>query len=313
MLERIQCTFFRDSHDRIGVRSDVSWRSLITRLVRHDEGDKDGPAICAGLFTGPRGNASLTHRTFIALDIETHRTTEEIPKAPEAMADFLRLRRIESVVWTTHSHTVDAPRYRVLLPLAEPMLFQQDIDPFLSAAAAAELRVSGTADASKFGAASLFYLARHRPDAPWFSEHITGELMDLGRLETAAMISMQRIARNEAEQAAMRRARALPPEVMAKIEAYNATHTIQAQLERYGYIRDGMRWKSPLQTRSSQAATSILPDNLHWTSFSESDAQAGVGQRPQRASSQCACWGDAFALRTFFEYRGNFRVSLEEL
>lgn len=308
-----KATFFRDSHDRDGVQVDVPWAQIAERCTRHEIGPKDGPAICAGVFSGTRLNANLVGRTLVGLDIETSSTTGEVPVPVDAMVDYLTARRVQCVVWTTHSHTTEKPRYRVLLPLEAPIPYQPDIDPYISAAVAAELRCIGVCDQSKYGAASLFYLPRHPPHAEHKAVSIAGLLMSNARLETAAFVFAQRIAQDEAERAAMRRAQALPPEIVAKIAAYNETHSLVAELERYGYRRDGMRWKSPLQSPNSQAATSILPDGKIWTSFSESDAAAGLGQRPARPSSQCTCWGDCFSLYTFWQHRGNFRAALNSL
>lgn len=312
MPERINCTFFRDSFDRWGRRVSTTWDALAARCCDHRIGDKDGPALSCGLFSGARGNATLTHRTLVALDIETHRVTGEVPLDVIEAVRYLEQRHIRSVVWTTYNHTTDAPRYRVLLPLPAPIEHDPETDPFLSAVVAAELRFSGVADASKFGAASLFFLPRHAADAErWFAVSIDGDLMDIGRLQTAALMAAQGVARDEAEEAARRRANALPPEIVERIAAYNATHSLPERLERYGYRRNGNRWRSRYQ--HGIASTSILPDGMTWTSFSESDAQAGVGHRPQRASSQCACWGDAFALYVHYEHRNNFRAALAAL
>ena len=323
MPDRIECTFFRDSHDRFGVGVSVTWDALAARCARHEEGTKDGPALACATFdyvragTRPdgkrygRGNASLVARTMVALDIEEHRVTGEVPIPVEAMADYLAARGIRSAIWTTHSHTPDLPRYRVLLPLEAPLTYSPETDPYLSGAVAAELRVAGVSDASKYGAASLFFLPRHAPGNPHFSRIIPGSLMSNGRLETAALMAAQQIAADEAEEAALRRANTLPPEVSAKIEAYNEAHALPAQLERYGYRRDGMRWRSTNQ--HGQGATVILPDGRRWATFSESDAQAGVGARPLRASSQTASWGDSFALYVAYEHRGNFRAALAAL
>lgn len=304
-------TFFRDSHDRYGQCVDVPWSQIAERCVRHEAGDKDGPAICCGVFNGSRGNANLVERTLVGLDIETNQTTGEVPIPVDAMVDYLIARRVRCVVWSTHSHTPDAPRYRVLLPLEAAIPYQPEIDPWISAAVAAELRCIGVCDQSKYGAASLFYLPRHPAGAEHKAMEVTGELMSNARLETAALVFAQRIAADEAERAAMRRAAALPPEVMAKIERYNTAHPLVAELERYGYRRDGMRWKSRFQ--HGQGGTVILDDGRTWVSFSESDAQAGIGQRPARASSQCSAFGDAFALYVAYTHNGNFRAALNSL
>jgi len=311
MPDQISATFFRDSHDRHGVERRVEWSALVQRCLRHDVGDKDGPALSCATFSGPRGNANLVNRTLVALDIEASGATGEIPLDVASMVAALAARRVECVLWTTHSHTLARPRYRLLLPLAEPIAYQPDIDPYIAASVAAELRVSGVADPSKFGAASLFYLPRHAPDAPHESHYIPGNVMSNGRLETAALIAAQGVAQSEAERAALRRANAMPPELLAKIERYNTTHPLTGELQRFGYIRDGMRWRSRYQ--HGQGATSVLPDGRVWTSFSESDAQAGVGQRPAKPSSQCACWGDSFALYVHYEHNNNSRAALSSI
>lgn len=306
-----KATFFRDSHDRDGVRVDAPWSQIVERCTRHEIGAKDGPAICAGIFDGTRSNASLVERTLVGLDIESNNATGEVPIPVDAMVDYLTARRVQCVVWTTHSHLPDRPRYRVLLPLETPIPYQPDIDPYISAAVAAELRCIGVCDQSKYGAASLFYLPRHPAGAEHKAISIAGSLMSNARIETAAMVFAQRIAQDEAERAALRRARALPPEIVTKINAYNETHGLAVELERNGYRRDGMRWRSRYQ--HGQGATTILPDGKTWVSFSESDAQAGVGQRPARASSQCAAFGDAFALFVHYQWNGNFRAALNAL
>lgn len=310
--QAIACTFFRDSHDRYGRRATPSWSALVGRCTRHDEGLKDGPALACATFDGPRCNASLVARSMVALDIEASRTTGEVPVAFDATVAHLSGRRVRSVMWTTHSHSVDAPRYRVLLPLSEPVDYAGDIDPFLGAAAAAQLGVHGVSDPSKFGAASLFYLPRHPlGSAVHQAMETTGDAVDAGLLLTMATTMAERVAQDEAEIAARRRLAALPPEIVAVIAAYNATHAIGDMLARYGYQRDGSRWRSRYQ--HGQGATTILPDGSVWVSFSESDAAAGIGQRPARASSQCAAFGDAFALYVAYEHNGNFRAALAAL
>lgn len=308
----IACTFFRDSHDRIGQRVETTWDALVARCTRHDEGTKDGPALACATFSGPRGNASLIERSLIALDIEANPTTGEVPIDVTSTLVYLQAHRVRSAIWTTHSHTIDAPRYRILLPLSAPVPYQPDVDPFLSAAAAAQLRIHGVSDPSKFGAASLFYLPRHHPDSNvYLARDVEGDPVDTGYLLTMATTMTQRVAQDEADVAARRRANALPPEIVAVIEAYNVAHAIPDSLARYGYQRNGNRWRSRYQ--HGQGATTVLPDGRQWVSFSATDADNGVGTRPARASSQCSCWGDSFALYVHYEHNNNFRRALAAL
>lgn len=307
----LACTFYRSSHDNEGVRVETTWPRLIDRLSRHEQGDKDGPALACATFNGLRRNANIIARSMIALDIEASKTTGEVPITWDAMADYLVAKRIRAFVWTTHSNTVRDPRYRILMPLSEPVPFDAMTDTFLSEAAAAQLRCHGVSDPSKFGAASLFYLPRHPEGGHFGYAASAGDPIDTGLLLTMATTMAEKVAQDEAEIAARRRRNAMPPEIMAKIEAYNARHPIAERLTTYGYRREGNRWRSPLQ--HGQGATVILPEGNRWVSFSQSDADGSVGASPMRASSQATAWGDAFALAVRWEHGGSFRRALASL
>jgi hypothetical protein len=130
-------------------------------------------------------------------------------------------------------------------------------------------------------------------------------------LLTMATTMAEDCAADEAERAARRRANVLPPQIVAKIAAYNTAHPIAERLVAYGYRREGNRWRSPLQ--HGQGATVILPDGQRWVSFSQSDAEGRVGSTPLRASSQASAWGDSFALFCRYEHGGSFRRALAAL
>lgn len=315
ILSELHYTVFRDSHDRWGRPVTSTWQALAQRLDRHEEGEKDGLALCCASFRrdvlpghGIRGNANLLSRSLIALDIETSRDTGEVPPPLDAVADFLAVRRLSAVLWTTHSHTEAEPRYRVVMPLGGAFPLPDDVDPFLPAIVAAQCELTGVADRSKFGASSLFYLPRHRPGAPFASRIVEGNPIDLPDLVAVAIMTADMEAQDEAMRAALRRTYELPPELAEAIEAFNDAHPLPQMLERYGYQRQRARWKSRYQ--HGQGATTILPDGRTWVTFSESDAAAGVGTRPAKRTSQCAAWGTAFDLLKHFEYRGNFRAAL---
>jgi hypothetical protein len=313
----IAYTIFQNSHESIGVTVREPWINLCARLEVHRVGTKDGTALtcCTFALRQPRRNVNVIQRTMVALDIETSQRYGEIPVSFDAAVDYFRMRRVAAMLWTTHSHTPEMPRYRVLMPLSRAVDYDPLVDPHMSAMTAADCNRYHVSDPSKFGAASLFFWPRHAGGAATPSEYKTirvdGDFIDSGSLLTAARIRAEHVEQNEAEVAARREARALPPEIRALIENYNQTHPLVEQLNRYGYVRDGNRFKSRYQHNGSQGATSILPDGVTWVSFSESDAQAGVGARPARASSQCACFGDAFSLYAHYEHGGSFRAAVD--
>lgn len=137
MRTPIHCTFFRDCRDRYGRAVAVSWSKLAARCICHEEGEKDGPALTCCTFQAgqPRGNRSVVTRTLVALDIEINKTTGEVPPAFASTRNNLTSRRVAAAIWTTHSHTPELPRYRVLMPLTYAIDYQPDIDPYLTAAA----------------------------------------------------------------------------------------------------------------------------------------------------------------------------------
>lgn len=321
----IGLTFFRDAHDRWGQRANTTWQQLVDRLGRHDEGTKDGPALTCATFNyvdpytehgRGRGNSTLATRSLIALDIETNKDTGVVPPPPDAFPDLLRAKGLAAAIWTTHSHTPDEPRWRAVFPLSRPIdLTDPDnfaLDPYLAPTVAAQLELVDVVDRSKFGAASLMFLPRHPPGTSiHYTAHTAGQPIETSELLAVAQMVSERVAADEAKVLAMRRAAEFPPEIVALLTAYNESHPLSEAFTRYGYQRQRGRWKSPYQ--HGTGATTILPDGLTWVSFSESDADAGVGNRPIKRTSQCACWGDAFSLFVHFEQRGSFRNALAAL
>lgn len=309
----VALSMFRDAHDRWGQRVNTTWPQLVTRLSRHDEGTKDGLALTCATFEGPRGNNTLIARSLIALDVETNKDTGEVPPPPDTFPDLLRAKRLTAAIWSTHSHTPEEPRWRAILPLSAPIQLASDpealaLDPFLTATVAAQLGVVDVCDRSKFGAASLMFLPRHPAGGTFYTSNTPGDPIDSADLLAVAQMVSEKVSADEAKVAAMRRRLELPPEIVEAIDAYNEANPLPECLTRYGYQRQRNRWKSPHQ--HGIGATTLLPDGITWVSFSESDADAGVGSRPSKRTSQAACWGTAFDLFKAYECGGNFREAL---
>ena len=107
---------------------------------------------------------------------------------------------------------------------------------------------------------------------------------------------------------ALRKSRQFPEKIRMLIDAFSERHELPDLLNKYGYVRQGIRWRSPMQ--HGQAALCILDDGMRWVTFSESDLAAGIGT--QSANGDTA-FGDAFALYLYFEHGGNFRAALRAL
>ena len=84
-------------------------------------------------------------------------------------------------------------RFRILMPLSAPLAITvRDIDALLPFLAAAQLKLAGVADASKFGGQSLFFLPRHDYGRPYWSTIIAGEPLDALELRAVATLVHQR-------------------------------------------------------------------------------------------------------------------------
>lgn len=304
----------------------MAWPDLAERLARHDVGEKDGTALICGLYNRPeqeeignngwRRTKYLAGRELIALDIEQQEGGPP-PPDPEIVANRMKLAYVAGVIWTTHSHKRDAPRYRIVMPLIEPIAFAEingiaarSIDRACSAVVAHKLKMAEYCDRGKFGASSLMYLARHPEGSTDFGSWIVeGTPLEVTEVHGRAIMSAQTISMRDAQKQALANSRAFPEEVRQRIEAYNDGHDIEALLVSYGYTRHGERFKSPYQHPNSAAATSIYQGNLA-TSFSESDKAAGLGTVAD--SGECIFF-DCFGAFLHFSHRGNFRAALRAI
>jgi hypothetical protein len=165
-------------------------------------------------------------------------------------------------------------------------------------------------------------LAKRNPDiTPIFYQHRVIRAGTL-RLDAASAIRQEidrraeqhRLAAEQAERARADRERQRAerrqkfPDQVSPIDAFNADHTIEDLLMRYGYERRGssQHYRSRYQTSPSFATQNFLS---HWVSLSGSDAAAGVG-RPKSLGENAYCWGDAFDLYCHFEHDGDEQAAV---
>jgi hypothetical protein len=151
----------------IGDPEHTTWDAFTEVFWWRREGDKDGPNFVLATFALERDGRhvrrlkeNLLARTAIALDCETNKKNGEVPPSLSEVVARIKTHRWAAVVYTSHSHTAAAPRYRIVLPLSE------DIAPDLPAVevVADQLQLLGVLDRSKIGASSLFYLPSCAPD-----------------------------------------------------------------------------------------------------------------------------------------------------
>lgn len=126
----------------------------------------------------------------------------------------------------------------------------------------------------------------------------------MAKKEAEAMAEAQ--AKAEREKRALARAAkaAANPDKTEPVDAFNAAHTVEQLLGKYGYKQLGTSndWRSPMQASKSYATKNF---GEHWVSLSDSDVSAGIGNTKGRF-----VWGDAFDLFVHFEHAGDFTAAV---
>lgn len=172
-MNNISITLFESSTAKIGEIRTLPWPAFASEL-KHRVGPKDGTAFACGTFKdGHRTSNKVQSRKIVAIDVEqiVSRSTGEIgpqPPSVDALAEKIRATGYAAVIYTTHSHTPDAPRYRVVMRFDGYMSIPDDANRSqalgfakeLPAVVADHLGLTGCVDSSKFGAASIFFAPR---------------------------------------------------------------------------------------------------------------------------------------------------------
>jgi hypothetical protein len=83
------------------------------------------PYFVGGEVRGKRHDENVTARTLVTLDVEAGDGEQQPPK-PSGVAKHLQKEGLAFWLYTTASHTASKPRYRVVMPLAEPAPFNGD-------------------------------------------------------------------------------------------------------------------------------------------------------------------------------------------
>jgi len=306
-----QITIFSGLTDTAGERKATTWERIAGTLTDHKPGERDGSLFSGCTFNGRRARANVEARGLYCLDIEASKTTGEIPPTPEETAALIAARGWRGVIYTTWNHTAEMPRFRVVLQPERQIEMAGDVDAVVADGAvtlglAKMIGLEGVIDRTKICAESMFYLPRHGAERAYFATEIPGEPIDGATLAEARRIGEQLLKDDDVIAEA-----ASTPEQRGNsvIAAYNASVTVAALLEQYGYRRKPrslVDWRSPYQQSDSYATRAF--DSGRFVTLSASDIAAGIG-RPGRGGA--AAFGDAFDLYTAYEHRGDQRAAMK--
>lgn len=152
---------------------------------KNDLWGKMGPGFIPAVM--PAGHrkkgAPVGDYSAVILDIEhTGHTGAAVPPPPEEAAQRLQTAGLAGVVYTSHNHMAPpelnkgkpaAPRYRVVVPLAQPMPpehLQANVHGLADRLGLRDCLDRGSSDRGR-----LFFFPSHRTDAPHFAQVVAGD------------------------------------------------------------------------------------------------------------------------------------------
>ena len=161
----MKLSYFRTFPDAEPVTVDTEWAGLVELLTTFRDTDcapcsgkhcraKFGPSWSPTTFDGERSNDKAGEISALVYDLD------DLPADYET--GFRRLRGLQCVIHSTHSHTAENPRLRVCVALAEPIPAARWRAVWLAAAIDLEL----PADPACKDPARLYFLPSSPPDAP---------------------------------------------------------------------------------------------------------------------------------------------------
>ena len=309
----IAITVFQSVKDNVGAVARTVWPTFVNRTTTHVEGSKATKLICGALFVGTRAQKNVKTRTCYLLDVEPNKSTGEVPPDREYVIAAMQRRGWAGTIYSTHSHTTEAPRYRVAL-LPETAI---DINGDQAALAddgvralglASMIGLGGVVDTTKLTAESLYYLPTHPPGGEYFGAEVEGRAITAAELDEA-LTAGKRLRADDDEYRAAAQDQRPAAQNDSVIAAYNASVATAQLLERHGYRRrprSTVDWRSPYQTSEDSYATRVM-DGDRWVTLSASDMAAGIGRHSRSGISSS---GDAFDLFCHYEHRGDQKAAM---
>ena len=131
-----------------------------------------GGFVGGRLKDGRRRTGSVQSRSLITLDYDH---CAPVPMDEQPVIARLALMGVAALVYSTHSHCADAPRFRVVVPLSSeltPRQYEHTARKF-----AAQLGTEGI-DSTTYDAERLFFWPSASADAPFYFDSFNGPFLD---------------------------------------------------------------------------------------------------------------------------------------
>jgi len=258
---------------------------------------------------------------YLALDID-----EGSPSLVDVKAAVVSVTNDAVVlIYSSSGATEDNRKWRVLIPLAEPVsgadysdtqtaLFdimrtehQIKCDPAL-ARPGQPIYLPNVPPARRddFGQPMFYHQDRHRGQG-YFDLTESRVWVNMQFRRKQAEIAERQAAQDRAARQAERiKRREASGDDLDPVAEFNARHTVEDMLLRCGYARDGNSQSYASRYQSSGSfATKCFGE--YWVSLSGSDVGAAIG-----SVKESFCWGDAFDLFCHFEHNGDMKVAVRE-
>lgn len=155
-------SLFESEHDTRPVRAEMTWGDLRARLLRFELRDeKSGPAYSPVRYAdgAVRGNAGVEKVYVAVMDVDDGTD-------PEIVHRLLDNRGFEHIIHSTFSSTPEHPKFRVVVPLANPCPAESWPEIFSRLCV---LLTDGHTDLGTKDPARLFYLPSARPGGRTFT------------------------------------------------------------------------------------------------------------------------------------------------
>lgn len=297
-----------DSIDWAGLEKLVENPCPITITERTKDGFKEAkaklPLVAAHNGAGRYGtSATASDFGMLRLDLDG-----VIDQTPDTITEKLNAAHIEAfILYSTVQHDpVNAPRYRVLVPLAEPVPFKTWV--MLQQHLAKLFEGPGLDNC--VNTASQFMILPAKPDSNYIGRVVSGIGIQEGDrfwrdAKRAQRKARQEAAKDEATKQAM--AKITPPAKLISgqvsiIDLVNDHYGIEGALYELGYIEAGGRWIAPESTTGSAGVTILRGDDGKERAFSHHEHDPCKGK---------AC--DAFDLFCIRRFDGDAKSAVNEL
>lgn len=322
-----------DTHISTGVPYDTRTLASLFALEPGNAPKLDGLAFIPSTYNGHDARNHATQRAegaFVALCGDVDHGDHPLPRIEGLVKGFAG-----DAAWlifsTAHARS-DDKRWRIIIPLAQPMAYEDwhdaqhaffnfmeyggvDMDRALDRAGQPVYLPNVPDHHAKTGE-----ILRDDDGSPvFYMRSTTGTnapgLANDGQLAAGMAAIARKREEDEAErkrmreEAAQRRANRPRSDDAPIMEDFNRNNPIANLLELYGYKqspRNKDDWRSPHQQGESYATRIV--DNEAWISLSASDVSAGLGQK-----CRAGCFGDAYDLFVHYEHSGDHKSAFRAL